>query len=223
MGEKHCQGCEMRQKGLVLPGYACRSQIWDSIRVQLDASYDVTWVDWPHELTAGFHSVTAFADWLYSICKQTSYDFVIGHSMGGLVALELAQREKSYLQKIVLVVTYLLPPKPFFQNLFLNSAQVEDSQLIIEMLGQEKEHYSPKLQESLRQVDPQSLVVGLGKKFHILYGGRGCGDTDQVMRELAWPQEIQQWVDVKLISNACHFPMIENSEMTTQLLQDILE
>ena len=213
----------MRQKGLVLPGYACSSQIWDSIRVQLDALYDVTWVDWPHELTAGFHSVTAFADWLYPTTRQAHYDFVIGHSMGGLVALELAQREKPMSQKIVLIETFLLPPNPFFQNLFLKSAQVEDSQLIIEMLDREKEYYSAKLQESLRQVDLRQLVVGLCIKFHVLYGDRGCENPDHVMRELAWPQEIQHWADVMLVKNACHFPMIENAEITTQLLQDILE
>ena len=108
----------MRQKGLVLPGYACSSQIWDSIRVQLDALYDVTWVDWPHELTAGFHSVTAFADWLYPTTRQAHYDFVIGHSMGGLVALELAQREKPMSQKIVLIETFLLHPTLSFRICF---------------------------------------------------------------------------------------------------------
>ena len=51
----------MRLKGLVLPGYACTSQIWHSVRDGLDAAYDISWVDYPRDLLGDFHTVDAFA------------------------------------------------------------------------------------------------------------------------------------------------------------------
>lgn len=213
---------EMRAKGLVLPGYACTSQIWGSIRTQMDAIYDMAWVDWPRELTPGFHSVSAFTDWLYPSARQMRYDFVIGHSMGGLVALELAQRHKVLRRKVVLIETFLLPPGPFFRSLFLNSARIEDVQPINDMLERERGFYSLELQETLKQGNLSLRICNLGTHFHAIYGDRGCDNPDHVVRELAWSQELRHWGDVAVIRNACHFPMIENAWMTTQLLLNIL-
>jgi pimeloyl-ACP methyl ester carboxylesterase len=209
-------------KGLVLPGYACTSQIWAAIRKQFDALYEVDWIDWPRELTPEFHSVTAFADWLYPSIRKGRYDFVIGHSLGGLVVLELAMREKALIQHGILIESFLLPPGPFFQNLLMQSIPVENAQPILAMLAREKGCYSRQLQESLTKIDFGLKVVDLPAEFHFIYGDRGCGDPGRVVRELAWPEQLQQLGRIVVIQDACHFPMLENPEMTLQMLQNIL-
>ena len=213
----------MRAKGLVLPGYSCTSQIWRSIQGELGAIYDITWVDWPYEFTAEFHTLDAFAHWLRLSIQLVYYDFVIGYSMGGLVALELIKRDKELFRQVILVETFLMPPTPFFQNLFLGTTLGQDERLILDMLEREQVHYSPMLREALRKVDMSLLVANLSTKVQALYGDRGWGEPNRVERELAWPRELQHCVEVSVVSNASHFPMIENAKMTTHLLRAILD
>jgi len=189
----------------------------------LDAIYDNTWVDWPYEFTAEFHTLEPFAHWLRLAIQPVHYDFVIGHSMGGLVALKLMKRDKGLFRQVILVETFLMPPAPFFQNLFLRTTLGQDERLILDMLEREQVHYSPRLREALQQVDMSLLVSNLSTKIQAFYGDRGCGEPNRVQRELAWPRELQHCVELSVVSNACHFPMIENAKMTTHLLRAILE
>jgi hypothetical protein len=76
-------------RGMLVPGYACTSQIWEPIFDEL-GFYDLTLVDWPVEQTPGFHHLDDFAGWLGAAYWPGEYDFLIGHSMSGLVALRLA-------------------------------------------------------------------------------------------------------------------------------------
>lgn len=213
----------MRAKGLILPGYACTSQIWRSIRMELDALYDITWVDWPLEFIDDFHTVEAFAHWLHSSIQSIKYDFVIGHSMGGLVALDLAKKDKDLFRQVVLVETFLTPPTPFFQNLFLETGQKSDKRLILDMLAQEKAHYSPRLREALQRVDTDLAAINVGTKVQAIYGDRGCEEPNRVEKELGWYPELQQRVAISVVPNAAHFPMIENAEAMLHLLRAILE
>ena len=220
--QRRCGRQKLRARGLVLPGYACTSQIWRSIRAELDALYDITWVDWPCELTAEFHSIAAFAHWLRLAIQPAYYDFVIGHSLGGLVALEAINRDRELFRQVILVEAFLMSPPPFFRSLFLSPTLGQDERLILDMMERERAHYSPRLRQALRQVDMSRLVASLSTKVQAFYGDRGCGEPHRVERELAWPGELQHRVQVSVVSNAAHFPMIENPRMTTHLLHAIL-
>ncbi len=181
----------MRRMGLVLPGYACTAQIWRLVRAELDVYYEITWVDWPRTLTPEFHTVEAFASWLRRTIRLMDYDFVVGHSMGGLVALELAKVDRGFIRQIVLVETFLRSPGPFFQNLFLGKAPPGEESLIRAMLEQEKVNYSPRLREALQQVDVSQAAARLEAKVDAIYGDRGFEDEGRVQQELGWPSELR--------------------------------
>ncbi|HSB66728.1 MAG TPA: alpha/beta hydrolase [Anaerolineales bacterium] len=207
---------------MVLPGYSCTSQIWRSIRGELDAFYDISWVDWPCKLISEFHAVEAFAHWLRQATQPAPYDFVIGHSMGGLVALELARMDKELFRRIILVDTFLISPPPFFQNLFVGDTLGPNEYMVLDMLEREQMYYSPRLRAVLKQVDMRPLAANLCAKISAIYGDRGSGDRVRVQRELAWPEELQRRVEVRIVPSASHFPMIENPGETIDILLAIL-
>lgn len=72
------------RRGLVLSGYACTSEIWDGVREILGSRLDLAFVDWPAE-RSGFDRPEDFADWLHDTFRPRSCDFLVGHSLGGLV------------------------------------------------------------------------------------------------------------------------------------------
>lgn len=212
----------MTIKGLFLPGYACTSQIWQLIRDELSSFCELTCIDWPTQTTADFHDIDDFAHWLCDSIEIEQYDFIVGHSLGGLVALRLTEIAKSIDPTIILVESFLAPPTSFFQNLLLNMKDSAQAQPIIQMLGQEKIHYSPVLGERLRDVDIRAWAIKRGKKFYAFYGDRGSGDSEKVLHELNWPESLSDLAEVTIIPNACHFPMIENSGAVLKGFQKVL-
>jgi pimeloyl-ACP methyl ester carboxylesterase len=95
--------------------------------------------------------------------------------------------------------------------------------MVLDMLDREQGHYSPRLRATLKQADMSLLVANLSVKVHAIYGDRGSGDRDRVERELAWPEGLRRRVEVWVVSDAGHFPMIENPGETIDLLLAILE
>jgi pimeloyl-ACP methyl ester carboxylesterase len=189
---------------------------------ELSSVCEPTWVDWPTEATPNFHRVDDFADWLHGSVGLEQYDFVVGHSLGGLAALRLVELAENVDPAVILIETFLAPPAPFFQNLFLKKTTSVQAKVILEMLSHEKVHYSPILGDRLREVDISEWVVDRKKKLFALYGDRGCGAPEKVLNELQWSEDLSACVDVTVIPNACHFPMVENPNATLKGLQHIL-
>ncbi|MAT45621.1 MAG: hypothetical protein CL609_25095 [Anaerolineaceae bacterium] len=210
-------------KVLFLPGYACTSQIWQSIRENIDSICSATYIDWPTHITPNFHQADDFANWLNSSIDPEQYDFIIGHSMGGVVTLRLTEIVEKFKPTIILMESFLTSPSPFFQNLILNQAASAPSLAIPEMLAQNKIHYSSKLGESLRKLDLSQTVIHQKKKMVAFYGDRGSGSPERVQKELQWPDALFSCVDVTVVPNACHFPMVENPAATMNGLKNILE
>ena len=210
-------------KGVFLPGYACTSQIWQSVCEEIGSTYDPTLIDWPVQATPDFHCLNDFAHWLYASFWPRQCDFIIGHSLGGLVALQLLASGKVVIPKIILVETFLLPPNPFFHNLLLSGASSVQAQQILEMLSCEEAHYSPRLREAIREVDMSEQVLRIGKTFHALYGDRGCGRPEIVLEKLQWTEQISTRVELRVIPESCHFPMVENPQETVHVLRSIID
>ncbi len=206
---------------LFLPGYACTSAIWAPLREVLPAHHATTVLDWPRSATPGFHTPADFASWACTALGGRRFDCVVGHSMGGLVALELLASGAASVSHLVLVESFVVPPGPFFRNLVLREESVEAA-WIKTMLDLEKPYYSPALAESLRQVDMTANVARLGLPVHALHGDRGCGDLERVRAELGWHAALAERVELSIIPGACHFPMIENPRATAEALCRIL-
>jgi len=209
-------------KGLFIPGYACTSEIWRPIREELASGCKITWVDWPPQKAQSFHDVDDFAFWLCRSVDIEQYDFIVGHSMGGLAALRLVEIARDVNPTTILIETFLSPPAPFFQNLVLNEDASPQVQAISEMLSREKVYYSQALGENLGKIDLRRSVARWKRKLYAFYGDRGCGEPERVRHELQWPEDVSAWIDLIVIPDACHFPMVENPGATLNAMKNIL-
>lgn len=205
-----------------LPGYACTSAIWTPVLEQLPSRYRPILVDWPRGATPGFCTAGDFSAWLSGTYAGQHFDCLVGHSMGGLVALDLLSGEgHGAAARLVLVETFVTPPAPFFRNLVFDD-QSPESFAIRSMLSLERPHYAPALADSLREVDMAARIAELAVPVHVIHGDRGCGDAERVRAELHWPASLASRLDLTVIPNACHFPMLENPIATAEALGRVL-
>jgi pimeloyl-ACP methyl ester carboxylesterase len=208
----------MKRKGIFLSGYACTSQIWQPVMAELDLRYEIEPIDWPLDLTAGFHCIDDFASWLYEHHWPRTCDFIVGHSMGGLVALRLGSVGAVDIQNIILMETFLSLPSPFFQNMLMPDAPPCLKETVSSMTDSHEGYYSRVLRDRARkpQVAP-NILPSMGT-IHAIYGDRGCSDRERVIAELGWPDTVRSRISVSLVPRACHFPMLEQPEASSVIL-----
>jgi len=109
-------------KGLFLYGLKCRPWIWDGMKRDL-ADCDIEYVAYPGDVTKRCTSVselTAWVDEQYLFHGQ-AYDFVLGHSMVGLIALQLSALDGARFKKTIFVESFLKPSEPFYRNLMMEA------------------------------------------------------------------------------------------------------
>lgn len=96
---------------ILIPGLSCSGEVWDGTVAQLQDRHEC------HVLTlAGFGGVPARGEGVitpardalagYIRAKHLSHPAVVGHSLGGLVALDLAAHEPGLVGKVVVVDAY---------------------------------------------------------------------------------------------------------------------
>lgn len=207
---------------LFLPGYACTSRIWQPVVDELGQQFEPVLVDWPTHQTPSFHALEDFAGWLAHKHPFGQYAAVVGHSMGGLVAIHRLAQHPVRGIRLILVESFLHPPGPFFRNLLLPGAEPRLIQQVTEMLGTQRAFYSPTLAHALREVDLPASQLPAGQDISAIYGDRGSGRPEQVIRELNWPGSLSERIPVSVVSLACHFPMLENPSETVSLLKSTL-
>lgn len=193
---------------IFLPGFACQPWIWDEVAEALQRPFQA--IAWPDGDT-----VQQLTEAILPTLPADA--IVIGHSMGGLVGLELLNRH--LIRKLVMVESFVTPPPPFFQNLMLPDHPLLPR--VQEMLKQEKLRYPATLAESLKQVDSLQLAQSLQGRIVAIYGDRGSGDPENVRKQLGWPESLA--IPVQVIPNTCHFPMLENSQSLKSALGAILD
>lgn len=209
----------MKLAGLALPGYACTSMIWQPVQSLLETDLELTLVDWPQDLTPHMNTLQVFADWLCENYPFWHYDVVIGHSMGGLVAVQASTSQASQLPRVVLVESFLIPPGSFFQNLVMPDAAPDVAAGVRQMMQEQRAHYSPALSESLRNASLFDPAILFSLDLRAIYGDRGSHDAGRVRRELHWPDWLAR-IPVGVAANACHFPMLENPDETARLIKE---
>jgi pimeloyl-ACP methyl ester carboxylesterase len=212
----------MKKRLLFLPGYACTDEIWKDISIYFDDDFDSISINWPGELTPHFDTVRQFSDWFRTQYQFNQDDILVGHSLGGLVALDLITRISNATSPTILVESFLTPPSPFFQNLLMPGVDPALTAWVTAMLQTQKQNYSCGLSIQLREVNLTNDVLDTSAPIYSIYGDRGNKDHDQVYAELNWSDTIRSRVDIKIVSNACHFPMLENPDKTIQILRSIL-
>ena len=137
-------------RGLILYGAKCTVGVWDALKGKL-AIQDVTFVEYPHNITEKASSVSDITRWVYAAYGKESYDFILGHSMGGIIGLELAADYKLRCDKVIIIESNLKPARKFYRNLMLPSNMERYGDKIISMIKEESEYYSESLTEKLQE------------------------------------------------------------------------
>jgi pimeloyl-ACP methyl ester carboxylesterase len=209
--------------GLGICGYACTPWIWHRLTPYLTPPFTLQFVSWPTALLPQFHTVSDFVDWLLKAeINHHHYDFILGHSMGGIIAIQIAAVMPK-IKQVILLDSFVTPPSRFFQNLFAPSLSKELQNQIINMLNLEREYYSCRLTDNLRTINLSHLVPQLNCQITALYGDRGYADREQLTSQLQWSSELLTKIALHFVANANHFPMLENPQATAEILLNILK
>lgn len=208
---------------MFLPGYACTSDIWDDIKTKMDENdLGADYVNWPREKLNDFSSTNDFAKWLNEQYDLDSYDTIIGHSMGGLVAIDLADKNLFTDKRLILVESFFKTPSKFFRNLYLKNANQSLKDKIELMLKEESTYYNKALSEKLKDLDKFDEIKNLNSEIICFYGAREESNKKFVINQLNLDEGNLEKLKIKVVSQSSHFPMLENPEEFFTKLIDIL-
>lgn len=214
---------------VLLPGYACKSWIWDAATAAWppDVPGRLVTFDWPVDSPAHVADIDHLADWLEGQVRALpGRTVLVGHSMGGLVALRLAARAGQanalQLAGAIWVDTFLITPPPFFRNLVL-PGQPELEERIRTMNRDEGAHYPDSLRRGLQELDVLADVRAATCPLGAVYGGRGSVDSPAELAErLEWPADITARVSLRVVRDACHFAMLEQPRESAAQLSGLI-
>jgi len=209
------------RKVIFFPGYACTSKIWDETSKIFDnEKCIVSFVDWPEKSLNNFTKIEDFSNWV-----EKEYDLkdsiLVGHSMGGLVAFNIAKRNDK-IDKLILVESFLKTPNKFFQNLYLEGTSLKIKDKINTMLKKESKYYSKELGPKLKDLDLTIELEELGLDVTAIYGQRESSSSVKVVKNLGLDEVYHKYLKIKTISKSSHFPMIENSEAFNKIILESL-
>ena len=198
------------KKGLFLCGVQCTADIWDEIRDAL-SGYDLDFVTYPHEVTQSARSVSDITKWVYDIYGNKRFDFLVGHSMGGIAALELASRYKISCDAVVFIESNLRPAGNFYRNLMMPDHMQKFGDRIKSMLQSEAPFYRDDLKHSLQEgFDFTPFLYGFTGAIYGVYGDRGVQNYSGRITDLCLSKADEEKVSFRFVANSCHMPMLEN-------------
>jgi len=209
------------ERVIFLPGYACTSDIWKDVEINIDKqNYIIKYVDWPKDKLKNFTTIEEFSNWVEQkyILKDS---IVVGHSMGGLVAFDLAKRKKE-IKQVILVESFLKTPTKFFQNLYLDESSIKIKKQIDNMLEEESKYYNQSLSSKLKDLDLVSDIELIDADINCIYGAREEQCSNNVFEKLGINKEHLSLLKIRTIPRSSHFPMIENFKNFNKVLLDLL-
>lgn len=209
-------------KGLALYGAKCTIDVWNSFRCQMEG-YDITYAEYPHSLTEKAETFTDITDWVCQTYPMDSYDFIIGHSMGGIIALELLSAMQIPCNKCILIETILRPTNEFYRNLMLPvNLEIYGEQVRL-MIQKESQYYSNSLINYLQRDDDFTYYVkDIPARIYGIYGDRGYAHYNNRVKDLGWPEDITKRIKLQFVKNSCHMPMIENPLELADIIKKII-
>ncbi|MHD0316857.1 hypothetical protein [Fusobacterium sp. THCT1E2] len=209
-------------KLMMLYGVNCTIDIWDYISPYLE-SYEIDYVEYPHEITLYAKKVEDISRWVYENYGHNCYDAIIGHSLGGIIALQLAAMYKMKTNKIIYLDTNLKPANDFYRNLMTPKNMERYGKSILEMLNKEKKFYTDELMKSIQSnFDYTDMVYEIIPDIYAIYGDRGIPEYPERIKDLNLPIEILKKLNLIFIQDSCHLIMIENPKQLFEVIKDIL-
>lgn len=210
-------------KLLMLYGVNCTKEIWKYIKPYLD-EYEVEYVEYPHEITLHATKVEHITKWVYENYSSNYYDAIIGHSLGGIIALQLISEYKMKCGKIIYLDTNLKPAEMFYRNLMTQEHMNTYGDEIIEMFNAERKFYRIELFEAIQEdFDYTNYLENISQPVYALYGNRGQSEYENRIRDLNLSDDTLDRLEIRFISDACHMIMVENPLQLVCEIKNILQ
>lgn len=211
-------------RALFLYGVNCTEKVWDKL-LPLLSNWKCDVLSYPHELTKNAISLEDFANWVITQIRGKEYDVIVGHSLGGLIALKLAaESEISARTKIICLDSNLKPAGSFFRNLMTLEHMEEFGEEIGEMMANERGYYSELLFKSLQEdFDYTNLLKEASNSVELLLGDRNHADAMNYICELYLSEETMKKIRITFVPNCCHMIMIESPKELAEILNNIMD
>ena len=210
-------------KGLFLYGANCTIQVWSEIK-RFFSDFDITYVEYPHDITQNAQYVEDIARWVADKYKDEQFDFIVGHSMGGIIALELIANYGYKCDNVIFIESNLRPANIFYRNLMTNENMNLYGENILKMISNEAQFYNENLKKSLQEeFDYTEYIKNISNNIYGIYGDRGVSNYDKRIEDLCLDKSISQKIKFIFIENSCHMPMIENPQKLAKAILDIIK
>lgn len=211
----------MLMKVLFLYGVNCDATVWEAL-LPLLSTWDCNVLCYPHDVTLHANTVDDIAQWVEGEIKGNHYDAVIGHSLGGLVALSLALKGHVSVGRVICLDTNLCPAGTFYRNLMTGAHMEQYGAQVKAMMAAESKFYTPELIRSLQEnFDYTPLLNNIACPVTLLMGDRNTKNAQAHLPELNLPDFAYQRMEIRFVPDACHMQMIENPKALAEILTDI--
>ena len=208
---------------MMLYGVNCTKDVWNHI-VPYFKNFEIDYVEYPHEITSTAKKVDDITEWVYKNYNQHHYDAIIGHSLGGIIAMQLITKYKMKVDKLIYLDTNLKPANKFYRNLMTQKNMEKHGVSILQILNKERRFYTDELLESIQvDFDYTNLVNEIPQNIYAIYGDRGMPEYPNKIQDLNLSPQTLSNLNLVFIHNSCHMIMVENPKQLSEVIKKILE
>ena len=208
---------------MMLYGVNCTKDVWNHI-VPYFKNFEIDYVEYPHEITSTAKKVDDITEWVYKNYNQHHYDTIIGHSLGGIIAMQLITKYKMKVDKLIYLDTNLKPANKFYRNLMTQKNMEKYGVSILQILNKERRFYTDELLESIQvDFDYTNLVNEIPQNIYAIYGDRGMPEYPNKIQDLNLSPQTLSNLNLVFIHNSCHMIMVENPKQLSEVIKKILE
>lgn len=210
------------KKGLILYGIGCTPTVWDEFQTYF-GDFAATYAAYPHEITQAARTVSDITKWAYARYGKERFDFIAGHSMGGIIALELAVRYHMSVGTVILIETNLRPAASFYRTLLLPANTPKYGERLKTMFREEMSFYTGELAASIQEdFDFSEYLFKKNAAVFGVYGDRGVPDYAGRIGDLCLSRAAVERIRFRFVKNSAHMPMIENPGGLAAVLRDCI-
>ena len=208
---------------MMLYGVNCTKDVWNHI-VPYFKNFEIDYVEYPHEITSTAKKVDDITEWVYKNYNQHHYDAIIGHSLGGIIAMQLITKYKMKVDKLIYLDTNLKPANKLYRNLMTQKNMEKYGVSILQILNKERRFYTDELLESIQvDFDYTNLVNEIPQNIYAIYGDRGMPEYPNKIQDLNLSPQTLSNLNLVFIHNSCHMIMVENPKQLSEVIKKILE
>ena len=207
---------------MMLYGVNCTKDVWNHI-VPYFKNFEIDYVEYPHEITSTAKKVDDITEWVYKNYNQHHYDAIIGHSLGGIIAMQLITKYKMKVDKLIYLDTNLKPANKFYRNLMTQKNMEKYGVSILQILNKERRFYTDELLESIQvDFDYTNLVNEIPQNIYAIYGDRGMPEYPNKIQDLNLSPQTLSNLNLVFIHNSCHMIMVENPKQLSEVILEAI-